>query len=167
MDHHKSSSQAKIEGMLLVLDRRSPLGLNHWGTELVKLGIPAVMQVDDFMVDEHGDLIGELANKGFDICGVNNEKPFWNEPYDDQYQAITRIQDKFQKCLNRKLRLFSSKYFAYNQFTLQITDKLGIDYVFARGIPGASAVIYQAQEYKTKILSVSNVQSAEMGSGSL
>ena len=80
---------------------------------------------------------------------------------------ISRIQKKFEEGLGRKLRLFSSKYFAYNEYTLQITDKLGIDFIFARGIPGADALTYKAKEYRTRILSVSNIQSPQMGSGSL
>ena len=163
----KSSAQSKVEGMLLVLDRRSPRGLQHWGVQLKKMGLPAVIQVDDFMIEQHGALIKDLADKGFDICGVNNEKPFWDESYDYQSAEISRIQQKFNRGLGRKLRLFGSKYFAYNEYTLQITDKLGIDFIFARGIPGMDAVTYRAKEYKTRILSVSNIPSPLMGSGSL
>jgi hypothetical protein len=167
MPSEKSRKKAGIEGMLLVLDRQSPKGLKHWGTELVKMGIPAVIQVDDYMVVEHSELLRDLAGKGFDICGVTNEKPFWNESYGYQFAEISRIQEQFQKGIGKKLRLFSSKYFAYNEYTLQITDKLGIEFIFARGIPGADAVTYKAKEYKTRLLSVSNIQSPEMGSGSL
>lgn len=167
MESGKPAKLKNIEGMLLILDRRSPKGLKHWGNELEKMKIPAVIQVDSFMIEEHGELLKELAGKGFDICGVNNEKPFWHESYDYQYAEISRIQDKFEKHLNKKLRLFSSKYFAYNEYTLQITDKLDIDFILARGIPGANAVTYKAEEYNTRILSVSNIPSAEMGSGSL
>lgn len=163
----KAHAQSKVEGMLLVLDRRSPRGLQHWGVQLKKMGLPAVMQVDEFMIEQHGALIKDLGDEGFDICGVNNEKPFWDESYDYQLAEISRVQQKFHQELGRKLRLFSSKYFAYNEYTLQITDKLGIDFVFARGIPGADAVTYKAKEYKTRILSVSNIQSLLMGSGSL
>lgn len=161
------NKQPQIQGMLLILDRRNRRGLKHWGDEVEKRGIPAVIQVDDFMIDENGELIRELANKGFEICGANNERPFWNEPYDSQHAEISRIKDKLQKCIDRTMRLFSSKYFAYNEFTLQITDKLDIEYIFARGVTGASSFTYKAEEYNTKILSVSNILSPEIDSGSL
>jgi len=54
----------------------------------------------------------------------------------------------------------------YDEVTLRVTDKLGVKYILARGTAGAKAVVYKAKEY-TKILSVSNVPSEEMGTGSL
>ena len=42
-----------------------------------------------------------------------------------------------------------------------------IEYVLGRGTAGALATIYAPREYKAKIISVSNVPFAEMGTGSL
>jgi hypothetical protein len=44
---------------------------------------------------------------------------------------------------------------------------LGIDYVLGRGTAGERAVVYAAQEYRARIISVSNVPFGEMGTGSL
>ena len=75
--------------------------------------------------------------------------------------------EKVQLCTDKSLRLFGSKYFVYNESTLQVAEKLGIDYIPARGSAGAKAVVYKAEEYKTVIVSVSNVLSKELGTGSL
>ena len=55
----------------------------------------------------------------------------------------------------------------YDEVTLRVADKLGVEYILARGTAGAKAVVYKAKEYNTKILSISNVPSEEMGPGSL
>jgi len=65
------------------------------------------------------------------------------------------------------MRIFNSKYFAYDEVTLSIADKLAVEYILARGATGAEAVVYKPQEYNAKILSVSNVPSKDMGTGSL
>lgn len=68
---------------------------------------------------------------------------------------MNRITKKIRLCTENPLRLFGSKYFAYNESTLQIAEKLGIDYIPARRSAGA------------KFVSVSNVLSKELGTGSL
>ncbi|MDD5760630.1 MAG: hypothetical protein PHF45_01045 [Candidatus Pacebacteria bacterium] len=61
----------------------------------------------------------------------------------------------------------ASRYFAYDENTLKAADALGIQYILARGTLGEEAVVYAPEEYKVKIISVSNVPFEEMGKGSL
>ncbi|OPY79900.1 MAG: hypothetical protein A4E64_00268 [Syntrophorhabdus sp. PtaU1.Bin058] len=63
--------------------------------------------------------------------------------------------------------MFSTKFFAYDEVTLQVADALGAEYVLGRGTAGARAVVYKPKEYAAKIVSVSSVPYKEMGTGSL
>ena len=65
------------------------------------------------------------------------------------------------------MRVFGSRYFAYDENTLRAADALGVEYVLARGTAGERATVYAPREYKAKIISVSNVPFGEMGTGSL
>jgi len=156
----------QIEGMFLIIERRNAQGLKHWGDELERRGIPAVIQVDEDMVDENCGLIKNLSDKGFEIAGGYTERPFWNEPYNFQYEVMGRVKGKIESCIDKPMRIFGSKYFAYDEATLTVADKLGVEYILGRGTAGAKAVVYKAEEYNAKILSVSNVPSKELGTGS-
>lgn len=157
----------QIEGMFLIIDRGNVKGLKHWCNELQRRGMPAVVQIEKERLDENCDLIKELSGRGFEICGAYNERPFWNEPYSFQYEEMSLVKDKIQSCIGRPMRIFGSKYSAYDEVTLRAADALGIEHVFARGAVGAKAVVYKAEEYNTKLVSVSNVPSKELGTGSL
>jgi hypothetical protein len=77
------------------------------------------------------------------------------------------VKEVVERITQRPMRVFGSRYFAYDDNTLRAADSLGVEYVLARGTAGERAVIYAPREYKTKIISVSNVPFKEMGSGSL
>ncbi|MBW1945132.1 MAG: hypothetical protein JRJ51_20195 [Deltaproteobacteria bacterium] len=162
-DHQKG----KINGMFLVVERKNDRGLRHWADELQRRHIPAVILADEYTLDNHLDLLKDIAGAGFEIGLVYNDNPFWDDPYDTQHDIMTRIKGNVQSCLDRPLRVFGSKYFAYNEDTLKIADKLGIEYILARGTAGARAMVYKAEEYGPKIISVSNVPSKDLGTGSL
>jgi len=157
----------KIEGLFLIIERRNIKGLKHWSDELERRGIPAIIQIDEYMIEKYSEVIRNLSDRGFEIGGAYNERPFWNETYGFQYEELSRIQNKFQSCINKPMRIFNSKYFAYDEVTLSVSEKLGVHYILARGTVGAQAVVYKPEEYSTKIISVSNVPSKEMGTGSL
>jgi hypothetical protein len=66
------------------------------------------------------------------------------------------------------MRVFGSRYFAYDETTLKAADALGIEYILGRGVNDVEATVYQPEEYKTKVISVTNVDVGEpMGRGSL
>jgi hypothetical protein len=162
-----NNKATQIKGMMLIVERRNVNGLKHWGDELETRKIPAVIQIEEDMIDKEGDVIKNLSDRGFEVGGAFNERPFWNESYRFQHETASRIKDKIQSVINKPMRILSSKYFAYNEDTLRVADALGIEYVLARGTAGAKAVVYKAEEYATRILSVSNIPTKEMGSGSL
>ena len=157
---------AKIEGLFLLLDRGNIKGLKHWAGELERRQIPAVIIVKEHTVDSNSSVVRNLSDRGFEIGGTL-EQPFWDELYEYQYEKISSINDKIQSCTDKPMRILGSKYFAYNEATLRVADKLGIECVLARGTAGPEAVIYKPREYRAKIVSVSNVPSKRMGTGSL
>lgn len=161
------SKPAQTEGIFLLIDRKNEKGLKHWCDELERRGIPAVVLIDEDTLDKNCDLVKNLSDRGFEISCGYNDGPFWNEPYDFQHEEMSYSKDKIRECINKPMRIFHSKYFAYNEATLKVADELGIEYILARGTVGAKAVVYEPEEYKTKIISVSNVPSKEMGTGSL
>jgi hypothetical protein len=159
----------KIEGMFLIIDRQNARGLKHWVDELTGRNMPACIAIEKVMADQYGSLIEEISMKGFEICGIYNEKPFWNEPYKFQYEEMRILKDKIESRTERPMQVFGSKYFAYNENTLKVAESIGLKYVFARGTAGTKAVLYKPEEYDVRILAVSNVPAnlSEMGTGSL
>jgi hypothetical protein len=163
----RKNRTSHIEGMFLIIDHGNVKGLKHWTDEFERRGMPAVIQTNESMVTENCGMIKDLCAKGFEICGAYNERPFWNEPYSFQHEVMSRIKDKVETCTGKPMRIFGSKYSAYDEVTLRAADKLGVGYVFARGAAGARAVVYKPEEYHVTIVSVSNVPAKQMGTGSL
>jgi hypothetical protein len=157
----------KIEGMFLLLDRGNMIGLHHWADELERRGIPALIQIGQSTIENNLDIVRNLSERGFETGCAYNERPLWNEPYVFQHATMKHMKDKVQSSISKPMRVFSSKFFAYDAVTLQVADELGVEYVLARGTAGAKAVVYKPEEYKTRIVSVSSVPSKEMGVGSL
>ena len=163
----KKSNSANVEGLLLVIDRLNEKGLNRWCDELERRAIPGVISMHEETIDHHCDLVKSISDRGFEIASGYKGGPFWNEPYEFQFTRMSHIKEHVEACIRKPLRIFHSKYFAYTEDTLKIADKLGIEYILARGTAGARAVVYRPEEYSVKIISVSNVPSKTMGTGSL
>jgi len=153
--------------LFLVIDRRNEKGLAHWADELKKRNIPAAILADDYTLSTYPSLVRSIAEQGFDIGFSYNEQPFWDLEFDAQYEVMKGAIDKVSSYIKQSLRIFGSKYFAYDENTLKIADDLGIKYILARGTAGAKSVVYKAKEYNARIVSVSNVPSKHLGTGSL
>jgi len=156
-----------IEGMFILLETGCVEGLKRWGDELQRRAIPAVISIYEHAIGNACSTIKNLSDRGFEVGGGYAGRPFWNEPYDYQYDQMRHVKDKIQVCTDRPMRVFNSAYFAYDKTTLEVADKLGVEYILARGTAGARAVTYQAEAYNAKIISVSNVPSKSTGTGSL
>lgn len=156
-----------IEGMFVLIDHGEVKGLKHWSDEFGRRGMPAVIMVSEGVLDSNYNLVKDLSDRGFEIGGQCGRGPFWNEPYDYQYEEIGRVKNKIESFIARPVRIMNSENFAYDENTLKVADKLGVEFVLGRGIAGARAVIYKPDEYNVRIISVSNVPSKGMGTGSL
>ena len=157
----------QIEGMFVLIDHGNENGFNHLTDELRKRNMPAVVIVGESVLNNYSELRTFPLHEGIEVGAQCGRGPFWNEPYQYQFEEIRRIKDKFENTLHRTLRVINSENFAYDENTLKAADAIGIEYVFGRGIAGAKAVVYKPQEYNVKIISVSNVPSEKMGTGSL
>jgi hypothetical protein len=160
-------AQAPTNGLIMLIEFEKIDGIRHWETELDRRGLTALVQAQSNVLKEHPDDFARLAAKGYAISGIDAEKPFWDVAYDEQLARMREVKQSVERITHKPMRVFGSRYFAYDENTLRAADALDIDYVLGRGTAGALATIYAAREYKAKIISVSNVPFAEMGSGSL
>ncbi|MBN2060994.1 MAG: hypothetical protein JW882_11335 [Deltaproteobacteria bacterium] len=178
-----------VKGMFLLIDRKSDEGLSRWVEELYNRKMPALIMADGHTVNKNPDLIKSISDRYFDVGCIYNDGPFWShihedmitwlpqwvhiekphlkEPYEVQYEIMTQINEKITPLIGGIMRAFSGKYFSYNQNTQEIADLLKIPFILARGTAGARAVFYKPEEYRAAIISVSNVPSQQLGTGSL
>ncbi|MGA1864072.1 MAG: polysaccharide deacetylase family protein [bacterium] len=154
-------------GLMLLSESESVVGLNNFVYELQSRGIPALLGVTaDFAVENCTNLI-KLQKYGVEIRASYSEEPFWDKPYEEQYELMRDTIETIEACIGKPVRAFSSRYFAYDENTIKAAEALGIEYILARGTTGAKATIYKPEEYDVKIFSVSNVGSEKWGTGSL
>lgn len=163
----EAANSTRVNGLFLVIDRRQEKGLKRWCNELERRGIPGIISMHEQTVLQSCGLARDISDRGFEIACGYKEAPFWNESYDFQRNQIIRLKELVESCIGKQLRIVSSKYFAYTEETLRVADELGIPYVLGRGASGTRAVVYQPREYRVKIVSISNVPSKAMGTGSL
>ena len=160
-------AQAPTNGLIMLIEFEKIEGIRHWERELDQRGLSALIQAQHNVLDQYPADFARLAAKGYVISGLDAEKPFWDMPYDEQLKRMRETKEAVERITHKPMRVFGSRYFAYDENTLRAADALGIEYVLGRGTAGALATIYAPREYKAKIISVSNVPFAEMGTGSL
>ncbi|MFN3656171.1 MAG: hypothetical protein ACK4UO_02810 [Pseudolabrys sp.] len=162
-----AKAQAPINGLIMLIEFEHIEGIRHWERELDRRGLSALVQVQRSVLEQHPADFVRLAAKGYVVSGLDAEKAFWDMPYEEQLRRMRDAKEMVERVTQKKMRVFGSRYFAYDENTLRAADALGIDYVLGRGTAGALATVYAPKEYKAKIISVSNVPFAEMGTGSL
>ena len=157
----------RINALIMLIEFEGIEGLRHWERELDRRQLTALVQVQDDVLERWPDDFRRLVSKGHVISGLHAQTPFWDVSYEEQLRLMKRAQDAVRRLTGRPMRVFGSRYFAYDANTLKAADALGIEYVLARGTAGERAVVYAPQEYRARVISVSNVPFKEMGSGSL
>ena len=159
-------AQTPTNGLIMLIEFEKIDGIRHWERELDQRGLTALVQAQNNVLKEYPDDFTRLAAKGYTISGIDAEKPFWDVAYDEQFARVRAVKESVERITHKPMRVFGSRYFAYDENTLRAADALGIEYVLGRGTAGALAAIYAPREYKAKVISVSNVPFAEMGTGS-
>jgi hypothetical protein len=160
-------AQTPTNGLIMLLEFEQIEGLRHWERELDKRGLTALVEAQYDIMRKYPQDFARLAVKGYSVAGNDAEKPFWDMPYDQQLARMRQAKETVETITHKPMRVFGSRYFAYDENTLKAADVLGVEYVLGRGTAGALATIYAPREYKTKIISVSNVPFGDMGTGSL
>ncbi|MBU1118179.1 polysaccharide deacetylase family protein [Patescibacteria group bacterium] len=164
----KLSQESKINTMLMLIEFEKIDGVLQWEKELDNRGLTALIKVQDNVLEEYPEVFKRLADKGHEIAGGYSIAPFWDMSYEEQYNYLKESKELVEKITGKKMRVGSSRYFAYDETTLKVADALGIEYILGRGTKDVEAVVYQPKEYKTKVISVTNVDVGEpMGRGSL
>ncbi|HZD91611.1 MAG TPA: polysaccharide deacetylase family protein [Pseudolabrys sp.] len=158
---------APTNGLIMLIEFEKIDGIHHWERELNRRKLTALVQAQFNVLDKYPQDFERLAAEGYTIAGIYAEKPFWDVPYEEQLARMREAKAAVERITGKPMRVFGSRYFAYDENTLRAADALGIEYVLGRGTAGALATIYAPREYKAKIISVSNVPFAEMGTGSL
>ena len=159
---------SKINTMLMLTEFERIEGIEQWEKELYSRGLTALVKVQDNVLEENPTVFKRLANKGYEIAGGYDKAPFWDMSYDEQYKYLKESKDLVEKITGKKMRVFGSRYFAYDETTLKAADALGIEYILGRGVNDVEAIVYQPKEYKVRVISVTNVDVGEpMGRGSL
>ncbi|HOX96176.1 MAG TPA: polysaccharide deacetylase family protein [Candidatus Woesebacteria bacterium] len=157
-----------INTMLMLIEFESIDGVLQWEKQLDSRNLTALVKVQDNVLKENPEVFKRLANKGYEIAGGYDVAPFWDMSYDDQYKYLKEAKETVESITGKEMRVFGSRYFAYDETTLKAADALGIQYILGRGTQDVEAVVYQPLEYKTKVISVTNVDVGEpMGRGSL
>ena len=158
----------KINTMLMLIEFEKIDGILQWEKELDKRGFTALIKAQENIPKEYPEVFKRLADKGYEIAGGYDKEPFWDMSYEKQYQLMKESKDSIESITGKPMRVFGSRYFAYDETTLKAADTLGIEYILGRGTRDVEAVIYQPKEYKVKVISVTNVDVGEpMGRGSL
>lgn len=162
------TAEKKINTMMMLIEFEKIDGVLQWEKELDQRNLTALVKVQDNVLTENPAVFKRLADKGYEIAGGYDKAAFWDMSYDEQYQFLQEAKTLIEKITGKTMRVFGSRYFAYDENTLKAADALGIEYILGRGVNDVEATIYQPKEYKVKVISVTNVDVGEpMGRGSL
>lgn len=142
-------------------------GLRNWAYALQQRSLKALIYVQANILETYAADIRWLADQGHEVAGGYAVEPFWDVPYETQYQVMSATKALVESVTGKPMRAFGSRYFAYDENTLKAADALGVEYVLARGTTDVEVLIYDPDEYACKIISVSNVTFEDMGRGSL
>lgn len=156
-----------INGMIMLIEFEKIEGILQFEREFGTRGLTAMVKAQDNVLEEYPDVFKRLADQGYEIAGGYDEAPFWGMPYEEQYEHLAKSKELVERVSGKSMRVFGSRYFAYDENTLKAADALGIEYILGRGVNDVEATIYQPEEYSTRVISVSNVDVGEMGRGSL
>jgi hypothetical protein len=162
------STPKPINAMMMLIEFEKIDGILQWEKELDCRNLTALIKAQGNIPKEYPKVFKRLADKGYEIAGGYDGEPFWDMPYDRQYRLMKESKDSIESITGKKMRVFGSRYFAYDENTLKAADALGIEYILGRGTQDVEAVVYQPKEYQAQVISVTNVDVGEpMGRGSL
>lgn len=163
----QKNDEEKINAMMMLIEFEEIDGVLQWEKELDERQLTAMIKVQDNVLEANPEAFKRMSDKGYEIAGGYDIAPFWDMPYEEQYEHLKSAKELVESITSKKMRVFGSRYFAYDENTLKAAAELDIEYLLARGTQNEAAVIYAPNEYPVKIISVSNVDVGEMGKGSL
>lgn len=157
----------KPVGLIQLIEFHDVQGLRNWAHELDERGIKSLVNVQANILEAYPADVKWLADQGHEVMGGYHEGALWDVPYETQLQGMQEAKASVEAVTGRTMRVFGSRYFAYDENTLKAADELGVEYILARGTSDVEALVYDPDEYDCKVISVSNVTFEDMGRGSL
>jgi hypothetical protein len=143
-------AQTPTNGLIMLLEFEQIEGLRHWERELDQRGLTALVEAQYDIMRKYPQDFVRLAAKGYSVAGNDAEKPFWDMPYDQQLARMRQAKKTVETITHKPMRVFGSRYFAYDENTLKAADVLGVEYVLGRGTAGALATIYAPRGTRRK-----------------
>lgn len=162
----ENTSQETV-GIMLLIEFEDTSGLTNFVSQMEERDIPGILMVSADYTEKNCSLIKRVQKKNVEIAGVYPNEALWDVSFDKQQEIVAETKERVESCTGSEMRIFASRYFAYDENTIKAAENEGIEYVMARGTTKAKATIYKPEEYDVKIFSVSNVSSEKWGTGSL
>ncbi|MBN2016367.1 hypothetical protein JW766_06090 [Candidatus Dojkabacteria bacterium] len=157
----------KSKGIMILIEYKDTEGLVNFVNELYKRDIHSLLLASPEFITENCYTIKKLTDYNMEIIGSNIDEPFWDIPYEQQYERIKTMKEQIEGCTEKPLKFIGSRYFASDENTVKAAEALGIPYVTARGTTDLAATVYKPEEYNVRILSVSNIPRIEFKYGTL
>ena len=158
----------KTKAIMMLIEYKDTIGLVNFVNDLDSRDIYSLLSVSPDFVEENCQTIKSLLDHRPEIVSQNPAGSFWDQPYEEQLEAIKDSKSRIEACTGRPLKIISSRYFASDENTVKIAEELDIPFVLARGTSGTEAIVFQPEEYPdVKIISVSNIPTTEFEYGSL
>jgi hypothetical protein len=155
-------------GMILLIENDLEKdGIEIWEKELDSRGLTAIVKPSKDVLYEFPETFKRLSDKGYEIAVGYGEAPCWDMSYEEQYEHMKEAVESSEEVMGKKPRIYSCQYFSYDENTMKAADELGVEYLLARGTQDVRSVVYKANEYNVKLISVSNIEFSDMGKGSL
>ncbi len=167
LDRSEFLSSSTQGTMILIEFHEDTVGLSNFVDATSKREIPTLLLASPWYIEDYCEDLKVLKEHGLEVGAGINSEPFWDVPYEEQLSMMEEAKKTFENCFGEDLKIFNTRYFAYDENTIRAAEELGVEYVFARGTTGNRATVYQPEEYDVKIFSVSNINSPEFGTGSL
>ncbi|NLX07813.1 MAG: hypothetical protein GXY33_21955 [Phycisphaerae bacterium] len=162
-----TDGEKKPVGLVMLIEQTDAEGLLNWAYELRQRNTTGLLKIQGALLEGYDEELKCLADMGFEFAGGHQGDPFWDVDYETQFNAMKNAKEVIEAATGKPMRVFGSRYFAYDENTLKAAEALGIEFILARGSSDVEALIYKPDEYDVKIISVSNVTFEDMGRGSL
>ncbi|MGI5898276.1 MAG: polysaccharide deacetylase family protein [Candidatus Dojkabacteria bacterium] len=167
---HNSEDSSKTvtpKGMMLLIEFNNTDGLANMVNDMKSRNIKGLLMVNADFIKKNADELKEILKTGVvELCPSYDPEPFWGMSYEKQYKIIKEMLENSKEYLGVTPRAISSRYMASDETTIKVADKLGIEYITARGTTELKTTIYKPEEYNVKIISVSNIDIPEFKYGS-
>ncbi|MBN2015213.1 hypothetical protein JW766_00060 [Candidatus Dojkabacteria bacterium] len=164
----QESEAPRAQAMMILIEFQQTDGLVNMVNDMKEQDIYGLLMVTPEFVEANAETIKKVLEVGnIEIVPTHVKEPLWDIPYDKQYDIISDMVERIESAVGIEARIISSRYMASDENTIKVAEKLGIEYVMARGTTELAMTVYKPEEYDVKVLSVSNIDTPEFKYGSL